>query len=304
MYQAYQAKAVNQKKTDRKYGYKESAEKLAPCCLFPFYSTPEFRYMAGSPKNYIIQKYNDNAIKKIKPAEAMRILENICSRHNTTPREIHVDIHNIGNYYKEDAGYTERELAEVLSLALREELIEKHNLPKTNLYPTYEGHDVSKEEDMVYCIKSFLRKMIFCHFTKNEFVERILNEGLNPIHGGGDTGISRANGGNREDTYAKWSKGFVFITRNPTDIANYSGPGKIKLFVLASEEDLRIDVDSHGLKSKKVLKHVGRADSPVTEGAVNFVLEQMLSHLYIPSGMQEKLPGLIRANFKWNPSEL
>lgn len=302
MYQIYKSKGVYQKKTNKRSGYKESTKISVFSYPLNFYS--EYNFMINSPKNCIIQKYNDETRKSFSLAEALRVLGNICTRHSTTLEEINVDIHNINNYYNQNAKYTERELAEEFSMTLREELIVQHDFPKRNLRDSiYEGHDISTEEGMVYCIKSFLKKMIFYHFTRDEFAERILSEGVNPIHGGVDTGISRANGGSRADTYAKWSKGFVFVTRNSTDIASYS-PGKTILYVLAAEEDMRIDVDSHGLKSKKILMHVGRADSPVTEGAVNFVLNQMLSNLYIPSEMQEKLPGLIRANFKWDRDKL
>lgn len=301
MYQGYLTKDVRQKKTDKGFGYKGNIKKTVPFCPINTYPTA---IMAGPSKGCVIQKYDNNIKKKFRKGEAFNVLVNICNRHNTTPSSIDVDINNIKNYYNKNEEYTERELAEVLSISLREKIIASHNFPKSNWRDSiYEGQDISTDAGMVFCIKSFLKKMLFYHFTSPSFSNQILNGGLNPVYGGGNTGISSANGRDRANTYARWSRGFVFITRDSTDISNYAH-GRKKLYVLAAEEDMLIDVDSHGLKSKKALRYIGEKDSPVTNEVVEFVLNQMLQKLYIPSEMQTKLPGLIRANFKWDPAQL
>ncbi len=299
MYQGYLTKDVRQKKTDKGFGYKGNIKKTVPFCPLNTYPTA---IMAGPSKGCVIQKYDDSIKKVFDSGKAFNVLVNICNRHNTTPSSIDVDINNIKNYYNENGEYTERELAEVLSISLREKIITSHNFPRSNWRDSiYEGQDISTDAGMIFCIKSFLKKMLFYHFTLPHLEDHILSEGLNPAYGGSNTGISIANGGNRASTYARWSRGFVFITRHPIDMSQYRTSERAKLYVLAAEEDMLIDVDSHGLKSKKALKYVGKEDSPVTNEVVEFVLNQMLQKLYIPSKMQTKLPGLIRANFEWDP---
>lgn len=210
--------------------------------------------------------------KSIRKHEYIEDLEGIISAKN-----IHEFCDSI-SYKKKSSSfktkYTKREIAEHLIIGeLGRDMISMF-LDKKRVDSLSKGSDT---------LQKIMCEYWYFHVTKENNVETIFSQGLNPWIGGKGNGISTKGIDKTvmQDQYNKWSNGWTFITDNFKEAAGYKEKLEngviLDIFVgPALRQHLYIDPDSKGIKCDQSIYAVGDGKklNPTAVGFLSVLVEK------------------------------